>query len=808
MTLDQLKEGDVGLIVGLRGRGVFRRRIMELGFVKGQKIRVLRFAPLQDPIEFRILESEISLRRSEAALIDIELLDDSLKLQSEPQISSIDVTKANCNASDCILRENTSKDAKEVDGSACESCKKSSADKQIDKQINKIIEKSLRSLNIEVCVVGNPNTGKTSLYNALTNEQEKVGNYSGVTVGAKSKHISYKNADINLIDLPGAYSLSPYTPEENFVQEQLLQKKPDIVINVIDASNLERNLYLTTQLIDMDLKVIIALNMYDEFEKSGASLDIDLLAKLLGIPIVPTIASKTEGCDLLLEKIIQVYAEEDKIVRHIHIPYLEDVEKSIRNIQNSIYKDEFYSDIYSSRFLALNFLSDNIEIIRSTDILYDVDAINAIVEQEKHKLESIYKDDNLDLLADSRYAFIKGALKECYKSPPHLSRQQYVTDKIDGILTHKYLGFPIFLAFLWLMFQTTFALGAYPMDWIEQGITFLDTQLRVILSEGLLKDMLLDGVLAGVGGVIIFLPNILILFAFIAFMEASGYMARVAFIMDKLMHTIGLHGKSFIPLIIGFGCNVPAIMATRTIEDKKDRLVTMLIVPFMSCGARLPIYILLVGVFFEDHAGTVLFLIYMAGILFSIFSALLFKKTILKSTESPFVMEMPPYRLPSLRAVFYNLWTKSKQYLQKMGGIILVASIIIWALGYFPLNELGGGANLVDSYLGSIGKFIEPVLQPLGFDWKMSICLLTGVSAKEVVVSTMKIVMDVATAFTPLTAVSFLAFVLLYFPCPAVFSAVKQESESWKWAIFMALYTTISAWIVSFLIYQIGSLFV
>ncbi|MEG1498659.1 MAG: ferrous iron transport protein B [Bacteroidales bacterium] len=839
MTLDQLTQGQKAVILKIKGRGAFRHRIIEMGFVKGQEVSVLRFAPMKDPVEFRILGSEISLRRSEAALIEINLLSstenaisNSVDCLTDKEESSFEKEGAESQEEPSPnFKRNGYKSPFSIFSQKISTSQKVSASKKTSDILSAAVtaattqnssSTSLPFPVIEVCMVGNPNAGKTSLYNALSGEFEHVGNYSGVTVDAKTVRFPYQDYIIELTDLPGSYSFSPYSPEESFVRDQLLNKKPDVIINVVDASNLERNLYLTTQLIDMDFKVVIALNMYDEFTKKGDLLDYELLGKLMGMPVIPTIASKRKGIHELLTVVTEVFNEKNPTIRHTHIPYLEEVENSLRKIQDKIWKDPKFVDIYSSRFLAIKLLEKDVQVVQKLDCLQEVEPILQIAKLEGERLQMLYKEDADHLMAEFRYAFIRGALKECYKpagtwgastsskeknSTSPITTKQSVTDRIDSILIHKIWGFPIFLIFLWIMFQTTFLLGSYPVEWIDMGVGKLSSYLHVVMYDSMLKDVLLDGILRGIGGVIIFLPNILILFSFIAFMEATGYMARVAFIMDKLMHTIGLHGKSFIPLIIGFGCNVPAVMATRTIENRKDRILTMLIVPFMSCSARLPIYILLVGAFFQAYAGTVIFLIYIVGIIFSILSALLFRFTLLPSTESPFVMEMPPYRWPTTRSVFRNLWVKTTQYLRKMGGIILIASILIWALGYFPIHPqpIAPEVQLEQSYLGTIGKWMEPIIKPLGFDWKMGISLLAGISAKEVVVSTMSVMMDAETAFTPLTAISFLAFVLLYFPCIAVFAAVHKESGSWKWPIFMALYTISLAWLVSFLIFQIGS---
>ena len=833
MTLNELSEGQQAMILKIRGRGTFRHRIIELGFVRGQMVTALRSAPLKDPVVFRILDSEVSLRRAEASQIEVLVC--------------------------------TPDEAQEY--AALQPFHRQEQDNCHGNPQENPLEKKLDSHSvIEVCMVGNPNTGKTSLYNALSGAFEHVGNYSGVTVDAKTTEFVYKGHRIRLTDLPGTYSFSPYSPEERVVMDQLLERRPDVIVNVVDASNLERNLYMTTQLIDMDYRVVMALNMYDELAASGASLQYDYLGKLLGMPVVPTVARTKTGTEALLDKVIDVNEDRDQTIRHTHIPYAEEMERSLHDLQESIWQDPWYDNIYSSRYIAIKLLEGDTEWIDRAKVLEHADKLKQTAESERNRLQKMYGEDIDQVFADYRYAFVRGALKECYRPAVFHARRRHrqgmqeqrrlvlhhrhkairrrarrmyrtgrrqnpfsthsrITERLDNILTHRIWGFPIFLAFLWVMFQATFTLGQYPLDWIEAGVDALAGWLNGIMPDNILRAVLVDGIVQGVGGVIVFLPNILILFLFISLMEATGYMARVAFIMDKLMHTIGLHGKSFIPLIIGFGCNVPAIMATRTIENRKDRLITMLILPFMSCSARLPVYVLLTGMFFGSKAGTVIFLIYLFGILISILSALLFRHTLLKAFDSPFVMEMPPYRWPTWRSVGQSLGTRTMQYLKKMGGVILIASVIVWALGYFPVSpqtslpegvseqtavlmqEEAEKLHMENSYLGRIGRFIEPVIRPLGMNWQMGICLLAGISAKEVVVSTMSVIMDPAETFTPLTALSFIAFVLLYFPCVAVFSAIGRESGSWKWALFTAVYTTAVAWIVSFLVFHIGGWF-
>ncbi len=832
MLLSKLKTGEFGIIAKVKGRGAFRKRITEMGFVKGKKVIVVKNAPLKDPIEYSIMGYEVSLRRSEASLIEVITPEEARHLLSE-KYSEQQLTMA----SEPDLVKNGVREA---------------------------------SKTINIALVGNPNAGKTSIFNHLAGAREHVGNYSGVTVDSKNASFKYKGYLFNITDLPGTYSLTAYTPEEVFVRRFIHEQNPDIVINVVDSSNLERNLYLTTQLIDMDIRVILALNMYDELIERGDKFDYTMMGKLLGIPFVPTVGSKGKGLDKLLDTTINVYTEKDKITRHIHINYGEEIERSITSIQVEIKKNSQLIVSYSSRYLVIKLLEKDRVVDKLLKAEPNYQEIRNIVNHEILRLESIYHDDTETLITDAKYGFIAGALKETYRENPHKRHQ--TTRQIDNILTHKFWGFPIFIFLIWLTFFTTFTLGQYPMSWIESGVEILGIFINSIMSDGPLKDLLVNGIISGVGSVIVFLPNILILFFFISMLEDTGYMARAAFIMDKLMHKIGLHGKSFIPLIMGFGCNVPAIMATRTIENRNNRLVTMLITPFMSCSARLPVYILILGAFFPEHAGNLLFSIYLLGIILAVATAMVFKKTIFKTNDLPFVMELPPYRMPTLRSILIHMWHKGSQYLKKMSGVILVAVIFVWALGYYPrksnntqefdkkieivaeklntnsippilrdslttvihqLQMKKEADRQVNSYLGRIGRFIEPAIRPMGFDWKMGVSLLSGVAAKEIVVSTLGVLYqsDVEAdnnnlveklrnethqsgklqgkhVFTKVTAIAFLIFILIYFPCVAVISAIKSESGSWKWAIFTIFYTTSLAWLLAFLAYQIGNLII
>jgi len=796
-TLLDLHQGESGLITKVKGRGAFRKRITEMGFVKGKEVTVIKAAPLQDPIEYKIMGSHVSLRQSEALLIGIQPYSDE---------SSFAISEPDSNGYNGIFEE--------------ESQRNDAGDK------GKVID---------VALVGNPNCGKTTLFNFASGLHERVGNFSGVTVDSKEGSFKHSGYTFNITDLPGTYSLTAYSPEELFVREHIIGKIPDIVVNVVDASNLERNLFLTTQLIDMDIRVVIALNMFDEFGKQGHQLDYRALGKLLGIPVIPTVSSRGTGIPELFDRLTEVFEDRDPVIRHVHINYGQELERSIVKIQDAIWLDKPLTDRISSRYYGIKLLEKDTDVISSLKSSPQCSSILKVADLEIHRLEIMFKEDSSTLVTDAKYGFIAGALRETLTPGNRDQQVKAGSERVDKVLTHKWLGFPIFILFLWVMFQSTFSVGEYPKHWIDLVVSWIGIQASALLPAGPLKDLLVDGIINGVGSIIVFLPNILILFFFISIMEDTGYMARAAFIMDKLMHKMGLHGQSFIPLIMGFGCNVPAIMVTRTLKDRNDRLLTMLINPFMSCSARLPVYILIAGAVFPQHAGSVIFGLYMTGIILAVLISLVFKRTLFKSKEAPFVMELPPYRLPTLRVIMRHMWEKGQQYLSKMGGVILIAVILIWALEYFPAgSKTSPGERLQQSYIARIGKTIEPVIAPLGFDWRMGVSLITGAAAKEVVVSTMGVLfgsshyhettapqtlgvrLQQATRqndphvgeklFTPLVGISYLLFILIYMPCIAVVATVNRESGSWKWALFLITYTTVLAWIVSFIVYQVGSL--
>lgn len=790
MSLADLKTGEKGVIVKVYGHGAFRKRIMEMGFIKGSIVQVILNAPLNDPIKYRILDFEVSLRRKDAQKIEIVSFEQAQLLEEETgRIKIIE--------SDVI------------------------------KQVKLLAEEKSKIIN--VALVGNPNCGKTSIFNVAAHAHERVGNYSGVTVDEKVGTFQYKDYTFNLVDLPGTYSLSAYSPEELYVRKHILEKSPDIILNVVDSSNLERNLYLTMQIIDMDISMVMALNMFDELKKSGDKLDYQQLGQMLGVPIVPTTGRTGEGIDKLFDTIIEVYEGTNKQARHIHVNHGEEIENKINILRTSLYEHSFSDDL-STRFLAIKLLENDSQM---EQIVKQKDTDGDIL-QLRDKIEKEYQKDNkTDLesaIMDAKYGFIRGALKEVYKKNEKQSVNK-ITETIDSFVTNKYLGYPIFILFMFLTFFCTFALGQYPMDWIDALFGCLGDLVKNNMSDGALKDLLADGIISGVGSVIVFLPNILILYLFISFMEDSGYMARAAFIMDKLMHKMGLHGKSFIPMVMGFGCNVPAIMATRTIEDRKSRLITMLVIPLMSCSARIPVYVILIGAFFSQYAAYILTGLYVLGILMAVLMAKLFSKFVVKGESTPFVMELPPYRMPTAKSVLRHTWEKGKQYLHKMGTIILAAAVIVWFLGYYPNHNAyeTPKQQMENSYLGKIGKIIEPVMTPCGFDWRQSVSIVAGAAAKEVVASTLgvlyassdeqtvvetaeddgsslRISQLISKQMTPLSALSMLIFALLYMPCLSTVIAIKTESGSWKWTLFVVCYTIALAWICSTLVYQIGGL--
>lgn len=825
MRLSELQTGEKGVIIKVMGHGGFRRRIIEMGFIKGMTVEVLLNAPLKDPIKYKIMGYEISLRRQEAAMIEVMSEEEARESMQETHFH------------DPIAEDIPVSEAK----------------------LKEIASGKRRTIN--VALVGNPNCGKTSLFNVASGSHEHVGNYSGVTVDAKEGHFDFQGYHFRLVDLPGTYSLSAYSPEELYVRKHIIDETPDVIINVVDARNLERNLYLTAQLIDMNVRMVVALNMYDALLHSGNTLDHKKLGQLFGVPIVPTVSRTGKGIDNLFHVIIGLYEGADFIgqkeeiqdeamreyrewhdkyvpdhkygshdeethdfdgksyIRHIHINHGPELERSIDAVKEVICKNENIRYKYSTRFLAIKLLENDKDIEqRVISTLPNGEEVIRVRDKEAERIRLSMNEDSEQAITDAKYGFITGALKETYTEKNQ--NTEMFTRIVDSIVTHKIWGFPIFFVFLYLMFECTFVFGEYPKGWIEWLVEQIASLAETFMPAGPLKDLIVDGIIGGVGGVIVFLPNILFLYIFISFMEDSGYMARAAFIMDKIMHKMGLHGKSFIPLIMGFGCNVPAIMASRIIESRKSRLVTILINPLISCSARLPIYLVMIGAFFPSKASLVLLSIYVTGILLAVLMARIFSRFIVRGDDAPFVMELPPYRMPTAKSVLRHTWEKGAQYLKKMGGIIMIASVIIWFLGYYPNHDAYSttAEQQENSYIGQIGKAIEPVIEPLGFDWKMGVGILSGIGAKELVVSTLGVLytnddgiesVDLADRIpiTPLVAYGYMLFVLIYFPCIATVAAIKNESGSWKWAAFTICYTTLLAWIVAFLVHQVGGIF-
>lgn len=836
MKLSDIKVGGKAVIVKVAGHGGFRKRIVEMGFIKGKVVEVLNKAPLGDPIEYNIMGYNVSLRLDEAQHIEVVSVEEAEKIAKSNSMDNINIV------SEDEIREVALQKRKDI----------------------------------QVALVGNPNAGKTSLFNVISGAKEKVGNYSGVTVDAKTNVLNYKGYNITLVDLPGTYSLSAYSPEERYVRKQIAEEHPDIIVNVVDAGNLERNLFLTTQLIDMNLRVVIALNMYDELQAKGDKFDYQSLSKMIGIPMIPTISNQKFGIDELLEAIIHVYEscdyiDEDgnliaqvsddnlldkeyhslnlphkhknntsihtdllklpnqyELVRHIHIGYDNVIEESIKKIKYAMEQHSIYPEDYTPRYIAIKLLEKDVDI---ESYIKKYDGASELIEIRDSCdvfIQNQMNDTAENLINDSKYGFIAGALKETY-FPANKKNSESKSSKIDSVLINRFFGYPIFLLILFVTFQATFFLGKFPMEWIESGIELFSSSMRSIISPGIFRDLIVDGVIGGVGGVLVFLPNILILYLFLSLLESTGYMARAAFLMDKIMHFIGLHGRSFIPLIMGFGCNVPAIMATRTIENKNARMITILILPLMSCSARMPIFLLFAGAFFAENAGTVLFILYIVGILLAAILAKVFKKFLFSKEEIPFVMELPPYRFPSIKNLFKETWDRGVQYLKKIGTTILFGSIIIWALSYFPIyqgknyEELTTEERFIqkeNSYIGKIGQAIQPAFEPLGFDWRSCVSLISGIAAKEVVISTLGVLYvsdsdsslssklvtyenpDGTHPFNPIVAFSFMLFVLIYIPCIATLATIHSETKSWRWTLFSACYSLVLAWIVSFVFYQ------
>ncbi len=783
MRLSELKTGESAVVVKVLGYGGFRRRIIEMGFVRGQEVSVILDAPLKDPIEYRIMGYDISLRRKEAEMIVVMTLNEAKKLAHD--------------------------------------------DTPLEIGQSEIMEHAVASQhkNITVGLVGNPNSGKTSLFNTLCGRSEHVGNYSGVTVDAKRGSLKFKGYNIEITDLPGTYALSAYSPEEIYVRRHITENTPDVIVNTVVASNLERNLYLTTELIDINPRMVIALNMYDELENSGAKFDHEALGEMIGVPMVPVVGPTGRGIEELLDTIIALHENRDKRERHIHIGYGSVIEENLEELNRSLrkHRDELPA-YFPPRYFALKLIENDSDVTEMLRSLPHFEKWHSMAQRSRTEIEEALNTDIETAIAERKYGFVSGALKETYTAAEY--SRNTLSDKLDDIVTHRIWGYPIFFALMWFMFYCTFTLGAYPQGWIEQGVEWLYDTMRGVMSEGALRDMLTDGVISGVGSVLVFLPNIMILYLFISFLEDSGYLARAAFIMDKVMHRMGIHGKSFIPMVMGFGCNVPAIMACRTIECRTSRLITIMVVPFMSCSARLPIYMMIVGTFFNEWAGTALFLLYLLGILLAVISARLMRRFMFREQEAPFVMELSPYRVPTAKTTLRHMWSKCAQYIKKMGGLILIASIIVWLMSYYPRPEYSNNEDNAPryelSYMGKIGQFCQPVFAPMDLSWQASVAILSGIPAKEIVVSTMNVLyahpdddaaadgeelsihaqQRIANSMSTPSAVAFLLFSLLYLPCIATIMAIASELN-WKWAVGSALYNTAIAWVVAWIGYHL-----
>ena len=789
MKLSELKNGETAVIVRLSGHGGFRKRIMEMGFIRGEKVKSVLDSPMHDPVKYHIMGYDVSLRRAEAEMIEVLPEEEAKReLGPAPSFSCLSVCE-------------------ECNGCACRNC----TQRKVTTKKNNVIN---------VALVGNPNSGKTSIFNAVAGENEHVGNYSGVTVDAKTGSFNYKSYRINITDLPGTYSIAAYSPEEIYVRRHLFDKMPDIIINSVVASNIERNLYLTTELIDMNLRTVVALNMYDELLASGAQINYEHLGAMIGIPVVPVIAKTGKGLDKLLDIVIELFEGRNSTIRHIHINYGNTIEGELAPLSEELHKADDLPYQFPVRYWALKLLEQDKEVTNQLQHCLALPHWQSIAAKSAKRVQQRLNIDVETAISDAKYGFINGALQETYTAGSKDTNKQ--TRRIDRLVANRWLGFPIFIFVMWVMFATVFQLGTYPQEWIEELFAFLGDQAATLLPQGLLQDLVVNGIIGGVGSVAVFIPQILILYLFISLMEDSGYMARAAFIMDRLMHKMGLHGKSFIPMLMGFGCNVPAIMATRTIESRSSRIITILVTPFMSCSARLPVLVLFAGAFFPNHAPLILISLYILGIIVAVLTARLLRSTRFKKDETPFVMELPPYRLPTLQATLRHMWDKCEQYIRKIGTTILVATIAIWFLSYFPRPAEGtqpGSDNYSSSYIGMMGRAIEPVMEPLGQNWRSSVAILTSIPAKELVVSTFGVLYSSDTEegieedlkesgdFTPRSAAAFLVFILLFFPCIATIATIATETGSRWWALFSIAYNTAVAWIAGYIVYLIGGIF-
>lgn len=708
-----------------------------------------------------------------------------------------------------------------------------------------------------IALAGNPNSGKTSLFNLLTGLHQQVGNWPGVTVERKVGRVAHAGYVFEVVDLPGTYSLTAYSLEERIAREYILEQRPDVVVNVVDSANLDRNLYLTAELLEMGVDVVVALNMWDEFQRSGSKLDLERLESLLGTPMVPTEGHRGRGRDALLTAIVRLIEETSGRHRHVPVSFGTHVERELVDLANRVAAIGGEALFAPPRYVATKLLEGDPHIAA---LLHNrLPAARPLLSEAERVRANIAVAAGAEasrLVADGRAGFVAGLLREV-RTSQRVDRMEQ-SRNIDRVLTHRWLGLPIFVLFMWLLFNATFVLGVYPQRAIEWAVTGAQQAILTNLPAGLLTDLLVEGVIGGVGSVAVFLPNILLLFLGISLLEDSGYMARSAFIMDRVMHLLGLHGKSFIPMLMGFGCSVPAIMATRTLENRRDRILTALLVPLMSCSARLPVYVLFAGAFFGRQAGNVVAAIYLIGILIAVAIGRLFSRTLFRHVEAAFVMELPPYRWPTPRGLAFHMWERARHYLKKMGGVILVASVILWVLSNFPAPPAtdavvpGTGDPPADaparsaisySMVGRLGRSIEPLIEPLGFNWQMGVTLIAGFIAKEVVVSSLAVLYETgepaaepplddaqagsrdaheapahesgewlaaalrnpASGVTPLAAFAFMVFILLYTPCIIAVLMIRREfGTGWMW--FDVAYQLVLAWLVSFLIYQGGRL--
>lgn len=673
----------------------------------------------------------------------------------------------------------------------------------------------MEETQLVMALAGNPNSGKTTIFNNLTGSHQHVGNWPGVTVEKKEGQFVHEGKVIRVVDLPGTYSLSAYSEDEAVARDYIIFERPDVVVNIVDATNLERNLYLTTHLLEMGANVVIALNMYDELKARQMKIDVARLSKLLNVPVVPTVGTRSQGMDELVDRVLQ--AAESGRQEPVKVNYGKEIEAELAAIEQEIRSIPKLSEKFAPRWLAVKVLEGDEGVLEWLSKYPGLERLLARRDKAVNQLEGIIGDDIESLMADRRYGFIGGLAKEVVTRRQTAEERLSTSDKIDRIVTNRYLGIPLFLFAMWAMFQFTFTIGDFFIDWIEGFFELLGgvtgPWLESIGMSSLLSSLVVDGIIGGVGSVLVFIPHIFLLFFAISLLEDSGYMARAAYVMDRFMHTLGLHGKSFIPLLIGFGCNVPAIMATRTLESKKDRLITILINPLISCTARLPVYILFAGAFFSAHQGLVVFSLYLLGLVLAVLMGMLFKRFFFKGETSHFVMELPPYRVPTLKGTLIHMWERGSVFIRKAGTIIFAAVVLIWVLSNFPL---GVEYASQESLLGRIGSFIAPIFAPAGFGhWEAAVALIFGILAKEVVVGTLGVVYsaegigltEVITQYwTPLSAYAFMVMTLIYVPCIAVIGVIKRETNSWGWTAFAVGYSLVLGWLMAVLIYQVGML--